>query len=77
MGYHNPDLPNALSLFSTPTEPVAWSNERLHRRFRTGNGYSLFRAEQLDSVYDDLFDEPMLRLEYDRFLPEVPSRPAD
>lgn len=77
MGYRNPDLPYALSLFAGNQEPIAWSNERLHKRFRVGNGLPLFRAEQLDEAYDDLFDEPLLRLEYDRFLPENPPRSAD
>lgn len=77
MGMRNPDFPNPLNLFQPGSEPIAWSNERLHQRLREGSGQSVYRFDQLDAAYNDLWDEPLLRLEYDRFLPEVPGRAAD
>jgi hypothetical protein len=77
MGYRNPDLLNPLNLFSSAAESITWSNERLHQRLRVGNGQSIYRADQIDAAYDELYDEPLLRLEYDRFLPELQYRAAD
>ena len=77
MGYRNPELSNSLNLFPGSAEPTAWINERLHQRLRVGNGTPVCRPDQLDAVYNDLVDEPLLRLEYDRFLPEIPRHAAD
>lgn len=77
MGYRNPDFLNPLNLFQSGVEPIAWSNERLHQRLREGVGQPIHHAHELETAYDDLQDEPLLRLEYDRFLPEIKQRSAD
>ena len=77
MGYRNPEFSNPLNLFPASAEPTAWNNERLRQRLCEGIGTPVFRPGQLDAGYDELVDEPLLRLEYDRFLPEIPRRAAD
>jgi hypothetical protein len=77
MGYRNPELHYPLNLFTGGSESVAWSNEQLRRRLRIGNGQSIYRPDQVDAAYDELYDEPLLRLEYDRFLPEIHQRAAE
>lgn len=77
MGFRNSDYVNPLSLFQSGIEPIAWSNERLHQRLREGTGRPIQHVQELETAYDDLQDEPLLRLEYDRFLPEIKQRPSD
>lgn len=70
MGFRDTDSPNPLEFFMSTGEPIAWSNERLRQRLQLGQGQSLYRADQVDAVYDALDEEPSVQLEYDRFMPE-------
>jgi hypothetical protein len=74
MGHKDIENSNPLDIFANSGEPNSWNNERLHHRLREGQGYSLFRVDQLDAIYDDLMDEPLIKLEYDRFLPDYQVR---
>ena len=72
MGYRDTDPPDLLELFSMRNDWVGWNNQRLRLRLREGHGQSLFRQDQLDAGYHDLNEEPLVRLEYDRFSPGLP-----
>jgi len=69
MGYRDTDLPNPMEFFSVASEMLADDQQRLHQRLQLDEGQALFRLDQLNSFYDDLLDEPLIRMEYDRFSP--------
>ena len=58
-----------MEFFSVASEMLADDQQRLHQRLQLDEGQALFRLDQLNSFYDDLLDEPLIRMEYDRFSP--------
>lgn len=77
MGYRDTESPNPYDLFLSANEqqPVTWQNAQIRHRMQSEQGRSLYRLDQLDAAYDDLDEDPMIRLEFDSFLPRI-QRPA-
>jgi hypothetical protein len=66
MGYRDHDYPN-------PPNPSlnAEAGDLPERQFCLEQGHPLWRFNQLDSLYDLLDEDPLICLEYDRFLPGI------
>ena len=69
MGYHDSEFVNSMSLFQINIDSLSVHHPDLRERMQEGEGQPLQRLEQIDCFYDDLNEEPWIRLEFDRFLP--------
>lgn len=69
MGYHDSEFSNPMGLFQINIDTLSVHHSDLRERMQEGEGESLQHIEQIDRFYDDLNEEPQVRLEFDRFLP--------
>ena len=69
MAHDDFQRPTPMELFTRLIEPPGDSDDRLYLRMRRDEGRPIIRLDQLEILYDDLFRESDLKLEFDSFLP--------
>jgi hypothetical protein len=69
MGYRDTEQPSPVELFTRFAQPCEDSVQLLRHRLSGGQGRPIYRLDQLELLYEDLYQEPSVQLEYDSFLP--------
>lgn len=79
MGMRDQNLPDPIRLMHLANDPGLMERIRVARRMRADSGSPLTDIGQVDAIYEDLYEEPLLRLEYDRFcsglIKRIPMKP--
>ena len=67
MGMRDQDIPDPMRLMKLISDSAADERIRVNKRMSATSGSPLTDLSQVEAIYEDLYEEPMLRLEYDRF----------
>ena len=72
MGYQDKEFINIFNFLEAVEGGQERENAlRLRQMLKQDQGLPLFRAAQIDAIYQNLDIEPQIKLEYDRFGPSL------